>query len=150
MRGNIESAAGREHRQQGARQQGRRPRENQRRGVTAVEFAIVAPVILLLFLGAIEITRLNFLRHTAANAAYEGARRAIIPGGTARDADAAALHLLSVVHANQGAEVDVDQSPERVSVTVVIPVNLNSWGVTRFTSGYNIVQSCTLSREIPR
>ena len=118
--------------------------------MTAVEFAIVAPVILLLFLGAIEVTRLNFLRHTAANAAYEGARRAIIPGGTAADADAAAMRLLDVVQANQGVEIDVVESLDRVAVTVVIPVHMNSWGVSRFTSNLNIVQSCSLSRETTR
>ncbi|WP_203329086.1 TadE family protein [Candidatus Laterigemmans baculatus] len=118
--------------------------------MTAVEFAVVAPVILLLFLSAIEVTRLNFLRHTAANAAYEAARHAIIPGSTASDADAAALQLLAAVQADRGVEIDVEQTLERVSVTVTIPVNLNSWGVSRFTSGYTIVQSCTLSRETNR
>lgn len=130
----------------------RRARRHQdaRKGVTAVEFAIVAPVILLLFLGAIEITRLNFLRHTAANAAYEGARRAIVPGGTSSDADAAALQLLIAVEAHRGAEIEVENSLDRVAVTVVIPMNMNSWGITRFSSGYNITQSCTLSRETSR
>ncbi len=59
-----------------------RPRRSQRKGVTAVEFAFVAPIIFALFIGAIEITRLNFIRNSAANAAYEGARKAVTPGST--------------------------------------------------------------------
>lgn len=119
----------------------------QRRGATAVEFAIVTPVILLLFLGAVEMTQLNFLRHTAANAAYEGARRAIVPGGSASDANAAAMRMLAAVQAERGSEVQVAEDAERIAVTVILPVQMNSWGISRFTAGYDIVQSCTLSRE---
>lgn len=119
----------------------------ERTGATAVEFAIVAPIIFLLFLGAIEITRLNFLRHSAANAAYEAARNAIVPGGNAEDATARALSLLAAVQADHGVDIRFTEAPDHVAVTVVIPMNMNSWGVTRYTSGFRITESCTLSRE---
>lgn len=119
----------------------------ERTGATAVEFAVVAPVIFLLFLGAIEMTRLNFLRHTAANAAYEAARNAIVPGGNAEDAKERALSLLAAVKADRGVDIRFTEAPDRVAVTVVIPMHMNSWGVTRYTSGFRITESCTLSRE---
>lgn len=118
-----------------------------RRGVTAVEFAIVAPVIFGLFIGAVEITRLNFIRNAAANAAYEGARKAVTPGSSASDASDEALRLLNILRVGRGSTVDVDMGASTVTVQVNIPVNQNSWGLTRFSSGMDIEQSCTLSRE---
>ncbi len=54
-----------------------------------VEFAICFPLLLLFFFAAFEFCRANMIRQTADNAAYEGARRAIVPGATAEDARAA-------------------------------------------------------------
>ena len=68
-----------------------------RSGATTVEFAIVVPITLTMFLGAIELTRMNFIRQTAANAAYEGARKAIVPGNTVQDAQTEALRLLNTM-----------------------------------------------------
>jgi hypothetical protein len=130
------------------RQQRRPTPQNERRGTTTVEFALVAPIILLLFFGAVEMTNLNMIRHTAANAAYEGARKMIVVGGTEEDARTEVLRLLGIVGIANGAEVDVDQWPDRIRVAVNVPVNLNSWGLGRFTGGTTVTQSCTLRREL--
>lgn len=135
-------------RTQRSRPQWRRRRE--RAGATAVEFAIVAPIIFMLFLGAIEMTRLNFLRHTAANAAYEAARNAIVPGGNEVDARQRALDLLTAVKADRGVDIAFSETAKQVAVTVTIPMNMNSWGVTRYTTGFHITETCTLSRETMR
>lgn len=124
------------------------PKLHRRTGTVAVEFALVAPVIFLLFLSAIEIANLNFVRHTAGNAAYEGARNAIIAGGTADDASQEALRLLNLMGVGNGATVDVTLTTTSVSVSVMIPMNQNSWGISRFTNGTIVTQSCTLNREI--
>ena len=50
-------------------------RHSRRRGALTVEFAIVAPLIFLLFLGGLELTALNFARQTLGNASYEAARK---------------------------------------------------------------------------
>ncbi len=121
--------------------------ERVRRGATCVEFAIVAPIVFLLFLGAIEMSQLNYLRHTAANAAYEGARRAIVPGGTGENAQQEAQRLLDAVDVGRGAQVDIDEQVDRVTVTVSIPTNLNSWGVSRFSRGFHVTRSSSLMRE---
>jgi Flp pilus assembly protein TadG len=122
-------------------------KSSERRGATTVEFAVVAPVIFFLFLGAIEMTRMNFIRHSAANAAYEGARTAIVPGATADDARTAAVNLLNMLKVGQGTTVTITESNDRVTASVSVPTHLNSWGLTRFCSGLSIQQSCTLSRE---
>ncbi len=121
-----------------------------RSGITAVEFAVVVPVILILFFGAIEITRLNFLRHTASNAAYEAARACIVPGGVQADGVNEAMRLLNATGAYHDANVDVDLSTAAVKVTITIPVSKNSWGLGIFTKDLNIVQRFQLQREIPQ
>ena len=71
-----------------------------RAGATAVEFAIVAPIFFLIMLASFEFSRLNVIRHTADNAAYEAARHAMVPGATAltrtpRSASASAITRVS-------------------------------------------------------
>jgi hypothetical protein len=55
------------------------------RGQALVEFAIVVPVLFLLFLGIVETGRLVFYLHNLNNAAREGARFAIVHGENALD-----------------------------------------------------------------
>ncbi|QDV22397.1 TadE/TadG family type IV pilus assembly protein [Aureliella helgolandensis] len=121
--------------------------DKQRRGVTTVEFALVSPIIFMIFLAAIELTRLNFLKHTAANAAYEGARTAIVPGGTPAEAQLEAQRILTQVGAGNGVTVNVVDNADRIVVTVNLPVDQNSWGVGRFTHGLTVSQSCALTKE---
>lgn len=135
------------HRSTNFRQRIGRPRSN-RHGATTVEFALVAPIIFALFLGAIEITRMNFLRHTAANVAYEAARASIVPGAGVADGQAEAMQLLSMVGADNSVNVDINVTATTVEATVTIPVNANSWSLGRFTNNLNIVQSCRLRREL--
>ena len=56
-----------------------------RRGQALVEFALVVPLLFLLFLGIVETGRLVFYLHTLNNAAREGARYAIVHGENALD-----------------------------------------------------------------
>lgn len=123
-------------------------RARQRTAATTVEFAFVLPVILLMFLGAIEITRLNFLRQTALNAAYEGARACVVPGASTTDGRTEAMRLLTAVNAHRGASVDVSMQQSLVNVTITIPVAQNSWGLGRFATNSNIVRNFSLKREL--
>jgi Flp pilus assembly protein TadG len=128
----------------------RRPKSQRRRGATTVEFAIVVPIIFAMFLGTIEMTRLNFIRHSAANAAYEGARKAIIPGSSFTEATDEALRLMQAVGVGNGVTASLTTLNDTMTVTVTVPVNQNSWGAARFSSGMTITQACTLSRETSR
>jgi len=120
-----------------------------RTGAAAVEMALVSPIIFLMFLGAIELNNLNFIRNTAANAVYEGARASMVSGGTAGDGSNAVMAYLSNVGVHHGASVSSNMSAQSVTVSVTIPMQLNSFGISRFTAGYNVTQSITLKREIP-
>jgi len=111
--------------------------------------ALVSPIIFLMFLGAIELNNLNFIRNTAANAVYEGARAGMVSGGTSADSNSAVMAYLSKVGVHHGATINSSVSAQEVTVSVSIPMNLNSFGISRFTSGYNVMQQISLKRETP-
>ena len=122
-----------------------------RRGATAVEFAITAPVFFLFLLVAFEFGWMNVIRHTADNAAYEAARHAMVPGATAAEAADRAKSLLSVVGI-RGARIRV--SPPRltpdtdeVTVEIDVPMDRNGLVVPRFTSGKTLHSEATLRTE---
>jgi len=103
-----------------------------------------------MFLGAIELTRLNFIRQSAANISYEAARKAIVPGNTDQDARTEATGLLSALGIGNGSTVAITSTLTRITVTVTVPTGQNSWGISRFSGGTNISQACTLTREAVR
>jgi Flp pilus assembly protein TadG len=125
-----------------------------RRGATAVEFAIVSPIFFVLVIAAFEFGRLNVIRHTADNAAYEAARRAMVPGATVAEATTEAQRILRIV-GTRGATVNVTPATlgpdvDRVTVTVDVPMNQNGWITPRFTRSTNIRATSTLRTERAR
>ncbi|HEY6564548.1 MAG TPA: TadE/TadG family type IV pilus assembly protein [Pirellulaceae bacterium] len=122
------------------------------RGAVTVEFAIVSSIAFLFVFASLEFGRMNVIRHTVVNAAYEGARRAIIPNATPADAVAHAQAIMDIVR-TQGTSVTVDPpvfSPAttRVSVTVSVPANSNGWIAPLFSWGQLMTGTCTLEREV--
>jgi Flp pilus assembly protein TadG len=131
--------------------QQRRSVRTARRGAFTVEFALTVPIVFIITLGFIELTRVVMLDNSSENAAYEGARAAIIPGGTASRAQAQANEILTAVGA-QGSSVSVsptviDDSVKEVTVTVEVPLSSNIWVPTVFTNGLVVRHSCKLKRE---
>lgn len=55
------------------------------RGAAAVEFAVVAPVFVLLIFGMIEYGRMVMVQQMLTNASREGARRAVLEGASESD-----------------------------------------------------------------
>ena len=122
-----------------------------RRGATAVEFALTAPIFFVFLLAAFEFGWLNVIRHTADNAAYEAARSAMVPGATAAEARTKANRLLRIV-GTRGAKVTVTPDPvtsetEEVTVAIEIPMKRNGLIVPRFTKKSKINASATLRTE---
>jgi len=108
-----------------------------RTAAAAVEFAIVAPIFFVLVIGSLEFGRLNIIRHTADQAAYEAARHAMVPGATAAEARQQANRMLRIV-GTRGARVDVDPAVlgpdvDEITVTIDVPMNQNGWITPRFT-----------------
>ena len=128
-----------------------RLQRNQRTGVTAVEFAFVLPVFILFLAVAFEFGRLNIIRHTADNAAYEAARYVMVPGATSVEAVAKANSLLNVV-STRGATVTVNPAilgpeTEEVVVTIDIPMSQNGWFLPRFSTTETIRSQSRLKTE---
>lgn len=129
----------------------RRQRRTKRRGATAVEFALVAPLFFLILFALFEFAWLNVIRHTADTAAYEASRAAIVPGATADDAVAKANRILRTV-GTRGANVTVDPpnlGPENTSVTVKVevPMRTNAIITPRFTGAAVLRSKSSLRTE---
>ena len=127
------------------------PLKSDRRGAAAVEFALVLPTMLMVLAGSIEFARANQVRNAAAFSAYEGCRRAIIPGGTATAATASAQKVLDSNFIGSGT---ITVTPSTITdttktVTVSVAINLESvgWITPKFTQTKSITRSCTLTRE---
>lgn len=126
-------------------------RTTQRRGAVVVEFAIVAPVFFVFIIASFEFGRLNVIRHTADNAAYEAARHAMVPGATSAEAIARANSILGVV-GTRGARVSISPATlgpdvDVVTVTVDVPLALNGWIAPRFTSATSLRSISTMRTE---
>lgn len=98
-----------------------------RRGASAVEFAIVAPVFMLIVLGIVEFGRMVMVQQVITNAAREGARISVLDSATTGRVTARVNDYLAAASL-PNATVTVSPSPptsagfdEPVSVEVRIP-----------------------------
>ncbi len=122
-----------------------------RRGVTAVEFAMVSPIVFMMFFAAFEFCRVAMIRHTADNAVYEGARRGIIPGASANDARNQAEFVLNTIGVNSAnitvTPATINKETPDVTVRVRIPLDGNSFIPLRFFGGQSVDREITMHRE---
>jgi Flp pilus assembly protein TadG len=100
---------------------------NDRRGASAVEFAIVAPVFFLVVLGIIEFGRMVMVQQVITNAAREGARIAVLDSATTARVTTRVNDYLSAARL-RGATVTVTPNPptlaafdQPVTVRVDVP-----------------------------
>ena len=120
-------------------------------GATTVEFALCAPVLFLFTFASLEFSRVNMIRQTVENAAYEGCRRGIVPGATTQDVEASAQQVLNAILAHN-AQITVEptviteDTPE-ITISILVPINDNSWVAPLFFHDMNVESSMTLRRE---
>jgi len=124
----------------------------QRRGAAAVEFAVVAPVFVLLVFGMIEFGRMVMVQQMLTNAAREGARLGVIEGNTSNDVETRVDNYLAAANIT-GATVGVATLPasgsdtgDRISVTVSIPFGQVSWLPTPMYLGGTSLASTAIMR----
>lgn len=107
--------------------------QTSRRGASAVEFAIVAPIFFMVVLGIIEFGRMAMVQQVLTNAAREGARVGILDGATFATVDAKARQYLTASAIKGGTVTIVPNPPssagydQPVTVTVSIPFDDVSW-----------------------
>jgi len=125
--------------------------QKKRRGAAVVEFAIVAPFLLLLIFGIIEFGRAVMVQQLLTNASREGARRAILEGATSEEVEIIVSDYLDNSSVD-GATVVISPSSlntagfgDPVNVTVSVPYDHVSWIPAWFLGGRTLTAS-TLMR----
>lgn len=110
---------------------------------------MVAIVFFFFLFSCIEFGRMNTVRQTVNNAAYEGARKCIVPGATSSEGVAAAQAVLNAVGI-VGATITVtpttitSTTPD-VTVKVSAPLNVNLWVQPVFLGSTTVASSCKLT-----
>jgi Flp pilus assembly protein TadG len=124
-----------------------------RRATAAVEFAVVAPVFLLLVFGMIEYGRMVMVYQVLTNASREGARVAVLDGATSASVTSTVNTYLSSGTIT-GATVTVSPNPpsnaaygDPVTVTVSIPFSQVSWLPSPMYLGGKTLTSSTVMRR---
>ncbi|WP_068137030.1 TadE/TadG family type IV pilus assembly protein [Roseimaritima ulvae] len=127
---------------------------SQRAGAATVEFAVVAPVMLLLVLGLFEVGRVMMVKNAATHASREGARMAVTPSATS---DAVVEQVRSVMASYSIADPQVTVQPSQLGMAdpgdmVTITVSVDAASVSWVGNAIDlpitqIVSSTTMRRE---
>jgi len=100
-----------------------------RRGASAVEFALVAPLLLMLLLGIIQYGSLFLIQNRMTDAARDTARRLAVGDiGNEPDAEAYAVAQLADMSPRFKAAASLPHPPNRdVSVVITVPKEDVAW-----------------------
>jgi Flp pilus assembly protein TadG len=136
-----------------AKRSWRKTPSGRRRGVAAVEFAVVAPIFFMLVIGIIEIGRAMMVQQVLINASRVGARRAI----TLSSSEQAVIDAVTEYTAGVGVEgVSVAVAPNPAtaaagtSVTVDVEIDYSevSWlPAPWFMGGKQLSASSVMRKE---
>ncbi|MGD0230347.1 MAG: TadE/TadG family type IV pilus assembly protein [Syntrophorhabdales bacterium] len=88
-----------------------------RRGTTAIEFALVLPVFAFLIFGIADMGRYFFVQQTLQFATREGARLAMV-GGTLNGANGTALSLTQSIVQEVQNEASLAVNPSQVQISI--------------------------------
>lgn len=105
----------------------------------------------LFFIASLEYARAHQVKNAVGYAAYQGCRRAIVPGAMASQAVASAQTILNAGKV-VGATITVNpatitDATTAVTVTVSVPLASNMWTLPWFTQSVVVNRACTLTRE---
>lgn len=125
------------------------------RAAAAVEFAVVAPVFILLLFGMIEYGRMVMVQQMLTNATREGARRAVLDGVTTQNVkDTVKDYLDSGSITVNDSEITVSPDPstavfgDPVTVSLSIPFSRVSWLPSpMYLQNANMAASSVMRRE---
>jgi Flp pilus assembly protein TadG len=133
--------------------------ERRRRGLAVVEFAVIAPLLVFLTLGAIELARGLMVKAVLSDAARKGCRTAVLPVGPSSGTNAAIQSdINAVLNANSitssyatvtilvnGKAVDAStaQIGDQISVKLSVPVSRVAW-ITPLFLPASAIESDTL------
>ena len=128
--------------------------DSRRRGAAAVEFALVSPLIFLLFFASIEFGRLLMVTHALDTAAREGCRKAVSWDVDSENIEQVVTARLATCGISRHS-LDVEPSSpaganqwDPITVRIAVPYGEVSWlPVPRYLAGITLRGSCTLPKE---
>ncbi len=122
-----------------------------RRGVTAVEFAVVVPVFFILLFAGFEFSIIGTIRSTSHNAAYEAARILVVPGAKSADGVTEAKRILSIIGVDTlnvtVTPTTITDTTQSVTVDIDIPYAQNAVFTPWFVGNVTLKSTCTLNTE---
>jgi Flp pilus assembly protein TadG len=128
---------------------------NERRGAAVVEFAVVAPLLILLAFGIIEFGRGMMVQQVLTNGAREGARKAVLHGATTSDVNTTIDNYMSNSGIT-GYTKQVSPNPATASagtgvkVTVSVPYSSVTWlpiGSVNWLKNKTLIASAEMRKE---
>lgn len=129
----------------------RRSHGKRRKGTTLVEFALVAPIFFTLVFAGIEFSVIGTIRSTSHNAAYEAARKLVIPGAVAQDGIDEAKRILAIVGVDTltvtTTPAVIDDTTREIKVDIAIPYAQNAVFTPWFVGNVTLQSECTLKTE---
>lgn len=130
---------------------GNRSFGRRRKGAAMVEFAIVAPLLLLFFFAAFEFCRVSMVRHTVDNAVYESVRKGIIPGATAAEVRAQGGRVLATIGIKNFtidvAPAVINDDTDEITVRIRVPLQDNTFIPPTFFKSHVTDRTLTMVRE---
>jgi Flp pilus assembly protein TadG len=136
-----------------------RSKRQRSKGTSAVEMAIIAPVIVTLFMAQIESSRLGMVSQLLTTAAREACRVAVVSGHTQSDVQTRVDNVLAGSGISVGTVTPTCPSPytwssapqgTAITVSLSVPYNQVSWlGTPYFLNGAKVSASATMSSENP-
>ena len=130
-----------------------------RRGVAAVEFAVVAPAMFLILFACFELVRVQMIRGMANVASYEAARHVMVPGAKIEEATFVARQKLNGLAAfgpdvisvsvvgKDGPQTEINDNTTSVTVEIDIPISDTTFLLGLFYANNNIRSRTTLTFE---
>ena len=134
-------------------------------GAAALELALMLPLFLLLIIGILEFGRAVSLVQILTSGCREACRQAIIPGANDANILSVANNYLSgcgvsqtgrivLIRNAQGEPASLDPSSpdyigphERVTVHIEVPFDQNTFGISIWFLGRNLVTEVSMRRE---
>jgi Flp pilus assembly protein TadG len=129
---------------------------NKRQGASAVEFAFIAPIMVVLVLGMIEFGRVMMVEQLITNGARAGARFASLPGSVTGTQVTTEVNTALTGSGVSGHSVAVTPDPvpdvagTEVRVTVSVPFNNVSWLAGPMFMGGRTLTATVVVRKEPR
>ncbi|BCS89718.1 TadE family protein [Pseudodesulfovibrio sediminis] len=129
----------------------RRKKTQHKHGLAAVEMALLLPIFIMLLVGIMDAARLFWTESVVRDAAFEGARVAILNEATQTQIEETILKELKIGGINQTSDISIGiREPEQpVDVTVAVPFEFLILGsvVPSLDGSQNISATAVMTHE---